>query len=59
MREEEGFSFLLGIVVTGIAVFLFFQAGESRCQQQNNVADCEWSRSPFTPTTRQEARDAE
>jgi len=48
--SNDGSLFFLGVFVAAFAGFLFFHAAEATCQAANNVADCEWSRSPFTPT---------
>jgi hypothetical protein len=52
MNSEEGSAFLLGLVVAAVIAFVAFQVSESRCQESYDVADCEWSRSPFTPAAR-------
>lgn len=44
---DDGFT--LGLLVSGFVIFLAVQIAESICQTENDVADCEWSQSPFMP----------
>jgi len=48
--SDDGQAFLTGVAMTAFFTFLFFQVVEGACQQKHDVADCEWSQSPFTPT---------
>jgi hypothetical protein len=32
-----------------LAIFAFWHAAESNCQEKYNVFDCAWTQSPFTP----------
>lgn len=41
--------FVLPAIVIILIVLFGFQIVESDCQAKHNVADCEWSRTPFTP----------
>jgi hypothetical protein len=43
-------AFWTGVIATVVVVLVGFQVFEGDCQAKNDVADCEWSRSPFTPT---------
>lgn len=47
--SEEGYAFLFGVVFCAFVIFLTGQLFESVCQTENNVADCDWSQSPFMP----------
>jgi len=47
--SDEGSAFMIGTVFAFFIVFLVSQFAESICQSENDVADCEWSQSPFTP----------
>jgi len=49
------FGFFIGVATFGLAAFLVSQTLESECQHIHNVADCEWSRTPFTPALPNEA----
>jgi len=50
MIEDLTFGTILGIFIAVVALVLIWHSGESQCQEYHNVADCEWSRTPFTPT---------
>ena len=41
--------FVLGVALTAFITFMAFQGMEAGCQAKNNVYDCEWTQSPFTP----------
>ena len=48
--SDEAWVFWYGVVVVLIMIFGIAQFAESVCQAKHNVADCEWSQSPFTPS---------
>lgn len=54
---DEASAYFLGLflgVFGTIAVgFALWQGSESACQKDNNVYDCEWSRTPFTPVEKE------
>ena len=41
--------FLSGVLFTFIVCFGVWHIVEKGCQRINDVYDCEWSQSPFTP----------
>lgn len=51
--SHESSAFFFGIWAAAIFCFMAFHAAESVCKTKNNVADCEWSRTPFTPAVKE------
>lgn len=54
MSSNEASAFWIGSAIAAFLAFTAFQATESACQTQHDVADCEWTRSPFTPVNQKE-----
>ena len=49
--SDEGSAFWMGLVVSFFLLLVFWHAAEGVCQSDHHVADCEWSRTPFTPAS--------
>ncbi len=49
MEDNIGFGATLGVIISIFAFFFIWHFFESTCQVRNDAADCEWSRTPFTP----------
>ena len=52
MRNYMLLSFWFGLIAANAINFVVFHIGESRCQQEHNVADCVYTETPFVPYVR-------
>lgn len=49
---------IVGVLMSGVGLFVLWHMLESECQAKHNVSDCEWAQSPFLPSPAVEAPDA-
>lgn len=54
--SDEAAAYWFGVFTAAITATVIWHTAEAACQYSHNVADCEWSRTPFAPVVPEEAK---